>query len=267
MISILCIIKYIAEAFYRAAILYVLSCFCAIVKWFIKHLEPQGNRGAQKNECLTWSRFTPHQATFSPAAATACIKVGSNLRSLKEHFVTQYLQSGTVYRNPSFLTFCVSLLLNLCQKLIILILLIDNEMSLCPYLRLFTIEWLTCVTNQLTIMIKELPNTLWWWTNCANDSKWCSKHFLMLLVSDRKLNEYWRPVTWRRWCLRRRLLRAKLLRTLHFLRSSSWVMSSMRRLFSSLWVSLLPFVWSWLPGFHSAYSLVLKPPSPLAELR
>jgi len=36
----------------------------------------------------------------------------SNLRSLIERFVTQHLQSGTVYHNPQ--TFRVSLLLNVC---------------------------------------------------------------------------------------------------------------------------------------------------------
>jgi len=37
---------------------------------------------------------------FGPAAATAYSKIGSNLHSLREHFVKQHLQSGTVYPNP-----------------------------------------------------------------------------------------------------------------------------------------------------------------------
>jgi len=45
------------------------------------------------------TRF-PNHANFGPAAATAYIKIGWNLFSLKEYFVfaTQHLQSGTV--NP-----------------------------------------------------------------------------------------------------------------------------------------------------------------------
>jgi len=53
----------------------------------------------------TWAGFIPHHATFYPAAATANNKIGSNLRSLKERFVTQHLQSRTVDLNCNILCF------------------------------------------------------------------------------------------------------------------------------------------------------------------
>jgi len=85
-------------------------------------------------ELYAWTdpvSYPMHHATFDPAATART----SNLRSLKERVVTQHLQSGTVYPNPSLLTFCVSLLLNIYYKLSILI----NDIRFCPHLRFFTI--------------------------------------------------------------------------------------------------------------------------------